>query len=299
MSAKLLSVENGFQAATSAALPQCDLEADTVEIPIKLCNLPPLSAIANQVLALSADPDVELSQLAATMQCDPAFATDVLFLANSSLFGFPSRIQALGHAIAVLGLDRIKALAVTVAMRGFISRGGPLLRQCWQHSAAAAIIAEEISPIFNVKGDVAYTIGLLHDIGRLGLLKTYAAEYSPLLGCSFETVEQVLRTERALLKVDHGVAGAWLVKSWAFPPVFVQACEHHHEPLDPKDPVLLQVAKLSCRLADAIGHSAVKYTNSPGYDDVIQSLPSYIPQNVFPSAAELGAGLEARLKSFQ
>ena len=44
MSAKLLSVENGFQAATSAALPQCDLEADTVEIPIKLCNLPPLKA---------------------------------------------------------------------------------------------------------------------------------------------------------------------------------------------------------------------------------------------------------------
>ena len=115
-------------------------------------------------------------------------------------------------------LDRIKALAVTVAMRGFISRGGPLLRQCWQHSAAAAIIAEEISPIFNVKGDVAYTIGLLHDIGRLGLLKTYAAEYSPLLGCSFETVEQVLRTERALLKVDHGVrCGRMVGEELGFP----------------------------------------------------------------------------------
>src|SRR5580658_10037300 len=222
MAGTLLSV--GKKAPASASAPTSDggLRADTVEIPVKLCNLPPLNAIANQVIALSANPDVNLHEIATVMGGDPAFAADLLLLANSSLFGFRARIQVVSHAIAVLGLDRIKALAVTVAMRSFLSKGGPLLPRCWQHSAACAIIAEQISPIFDVKGDVAYTLGLLHDVGRLGLLRSYPVEYPPLLRGSFQNLEEVLCAERTLLKVDHGLAGAWMLRSWSFPVVFVQ-----------------------------------------------------------------------------
>src|SRR5438270_7544628 len=100
------------QSPTSAAkiTPEIDLETDVVTIPVKLCNLPPLNAIASQVLALTTDPDIDLRQLSKVVESDPAFAADILFLANSSLFGFPSRMHVLRHAVAVLGLDRIKAL---------------------------------------------------------------------------------------------------------------------------------------------------------------------------------------------
>jgi HD-like signal output (HDOD) protein len=288
-------------APATSALPSPDsnLETDTVVIPVKLCNLPPLNAIANQVLALSADPDVDLKQLSAVIECDPAFAAAVLFLANSSLFGFPSRMRVLRHAIAVLGLDCIKALAVTVAMRGFLGKGGPLGRQCWRHSAACALIAEQLSPIFDITGGTAYSVGILHDIGRLGLLKSYTAEYSPVLAASFKTVEQVLRAERAVLHVDHGLAGAWLVKTWALPQPFIEICEHHHEPVGPEDPELLRVVKTACRVADALGFAAVEYSNSLSYDDFISSLPPHIHRDVFPSGTELRDIVEARLRSFE
>src|ERR1035438_7750319 len=94
MAGKVLVGEDRARARTATATPDSDLDTNTVEIPVRLCNLPPLNAIANQVLTLSADPDVDLKKLGSVMQCDPAFAADVLFLANSSLFGFPSRIQA-------------------------------------------------------------------------------------------------------------------------------------------------------------------------------------------------------------
>jgi putative nucleotidyltransferase with HDIG domain len=298
MAGTLLRVEKKGPASASTPLPDGDLRADTVEIPVRLCNLPPLNAIANQVIALSANPDVDIHQIAAVMGGDPAFAADLLFLANSSLFGFRSRIQVVSHAISVLGLDRIKALAVTAAMRSFLSKGGPLLPKCWQHSAACAIIAEQISPIFEVKGDVAYTLGLLHDIGRLGLLKSYPADYAPALCESFQTAEEILNAERALLKVDHCVAGAWMVKTWDFPSVFVQACEQHHEALSPSDSGLLQTIKISCRLAEALGYTAVNYTNPAGYDDVIQALPPHIPQNRFPSVQTLRTNIEDRIKTF-
>jgi HD-like signal output (HDOD) protein len=298
MAGTSLGVEKRTPASAASPLPDGGLRADIVEIPVRLCNLPPLNAIANQVIVLSANPDVDLHELAAVMGGDPAFAADLLFLANSSLFGFRSRIQVVSHAISVLGLDRIKALAVTAAMRSFLSKGGPLLPRCWQHSAGCAIIAEEISPIFDVKGDVAYTLGLLHDIGRLGLLKSYPTEYSPALCNSFPNVEEILNAERALLKVDHCLAGAWMVKTWDFPSVFVQACEHHHEPISPSDSGLLQAIKISCRLAEALGYTAVNYTNPAGYGDVIQSLPPHIPQHRFPSEQTLRTNIEDRIKTF-
>src|SRR2546429_185129 len=119
-----------------------NLETDSVTIPVRLCNLPPFHSIANQVLSLSSDPDIDLKRLAKVMEADPAFAAEVLFLANSSLFGFTSQMHVLRHAVAILGLERIKALAVTVAMRTFMAGGGPVLRACWRHSAACAIVAE-------------------------------------------------------------------------------------------------------------------------------------------------------------
>src|ERR1035438_3865831 len=85
-----------------------NFQTDQVTIPVKLCNLPPFNAIATQVLSLTADPDIDLRQLSEVIEADPAFAADILFLANSSLFGFPSRMYILRHAISVLGWDRIK-----------------------------------------------------------------------------------------------------------------------------------------------------------------------------------------------
>jgi len=277
----------------------CQSRKDTLRIPERLCDLPPLNAIANQALALSASPDVDLKRLAGVIECDPAFGADVLFLANSSLFGFRSRIQVLRHAIAVLGLDRIKSLAVTVAIRGFLGKGGPLLRQCWQHSAACALIAQEISPIFQITGDTAYTVGLVHDIGRLGLLKTFPVEYAAILNSPFQDAEEVLRAERAVLNVDHNLAGAWLVTSWGLPPVFVSACEHHHDWLSPYDPELLQVVKASCLLAEALGFSAVKYVQPFSYGEVVESFPPHIRPDAFPPEAELKDRIEARIKSFE
>jgi len=112
-----------------------------------------------------------VARLSSVIETDPALAAEVLFLANSPLFGFPSKMEVLPRAIAVLGLDRIQALAMTVAMRAFVSVGGPLVRQCWRHSAASAVIAERISSVFGVPGDQAYSAVLLHDIGRLGLVQ--------------------------------------------------------------------------------------------------------------------------------
>ncbi len=275
-----------------------EFDTDTVTIPVKLTNLPPFHSIANQVLAMSADPGIDLQRLAKVMLGDPAFAAEVLFLANSSLFGFASKMQVLRHAVAVLGIERIKALAITVAMRAFLGNGGPLIHQCWRHSAACAIIAEEISPIFDFSGDRAYTMGLMHDVGRLGLLKSYAKDISPVISGEYKDMDEILEAERAAVNVDHALAGAWLVKKWEFPVEFAETCARHHEPCGPSDSPLMKVVKISCRLADALGCAAVRRHSPPTYTDIVESLPTHLNRQ-FPMEGELRMNVERRLKSFE
>jgi|SRR5579883_1919075 len=296
MGQPLLDFDNAASPLDLAMDVDCEFQLDT-EMPVKLCNLPPLSAIASRVLALSADPDVDFNTLAAAIEGDPAFAADILVIANSSLFGLPSRVHVLRNAISVLGLDQLNALAVTVAMRGFTRKGGAAIHQCWRHSAASAAIASAIAPVFNISSEAAFTMSLLHDVGRLGLLKAFPSEYPRILSSTFETPDDVLRAERAAFHVDHTHAGAWLVKSWAFPLTFARACQHHHDAPADGDSQLLQLVKLSCRLADALDFGTLRYASAPDYDAIIGILPREIRDGL-PVATDLQESVEVRLSSF-
>jgi len=264
-----------------------------------LCNLPPFNAIASQVLALTADPDVDLERMSRVIQGDPAFAADILFLANSSLFGFPSRMHSLNHAIALLGLDRVKALGVTVAMRGFLGTRTLSILQGWRHSAACALVCEEISSIFNVSGDRAYTAGILHDIGRLSLLKTYGKEMTAIFKGQYANTQEVLEAEREALHVDHGCVGAWLVDHWCLPRDFSEICEHHHDAPDAADSDVLQVVKAACGMADAIGFAAVKCRRQPAFEDAAAPLKPRLAGRAGPREEDLRAIVTARLAAFE
>ena len=276
-----------------------DLQTDTITIPVKLCNLPPFSGIAAKVLALTSDPDIDLRKISLLIEGDPAFAAEILFLANSSLFGFPSRMHGVRHAIAILGLDRVKTLAVTVAMRGFLGNRSPLVHQCWRHSAACALVCSEISAWYGFSGEQAYTAGILHDIGRLGLLKTYPKESALILQGVYQEPSEVLEAERKSLAVDHGCAGAWLVENWGLPATFSEVCERHHDAPRTKDSEILQLVKAACGIANVIGFPAVKCRRQIGYLEAASALASKRGRKSIPPEEELRAVVTARLAAFE
>ena len=280
----------------SATNPSFD--TDRMSIQARLCNLPPMHSVATQVLAMSADPEMDLKRIASVIELDPAFAADILFLANSSLFGFTSRMHVLRHAVALLGLEHIKTLSVTVAMRSFLGDGGPSIKECWHHSAACAFICERISGLFRIPPGQAYTAALMHDIGRLGLLRTYSRQLSPILRMSYRNVEELRCAESNTLNVDHATAGAWLVKAWAFPSTFAEVAEHHHDKLNHSDAELLALVKTGCLLANALGYSAVNYTGCPTYKEVQKRLSHHAPNRVLPAEGTLRDTVEAKLKAF-
>jgi HD-like signal output (HDOD) protein len=276
-----------------------DFETDVITIPVRLCNLPPFSAIASRALAMTTDSDVDLKQFSELIGSDPAFTSDVLFLANSSLFGFPSGMHSLRHAVALLGLDRIKSLAVTVAMRSFLGKPNSLVHQCWQHSVACAVICELFSGIFDLPTDCAYTTGIMHDIGRLGFLKSYPTEMTKVLSGQHQNTQAVLQAEREALTVDHACAGSWLIGHWALPKDFSEVCKHHHDAPSSRDSDILQLVKAGCQIADAIGFPAVKCQQQPSYAEATSSLTTRLGRQAKLPAEDLQRNVTARLAALE
>jgi HD-like signal output (HDOD) protein len=139
----------------------------------------------------------------------------------------------------------------------------------------------------------------MHDVGRLGLLKTYPKEMTPVLTGEHLETQDVLRAEREALNVDHARAGRWLVSNWAFPSDFSEICEHHHDAPDANDSEILQLVKVACKVADIIGFPAVQCRQQPSYLEATAPLRPRLGRKAVPPEEDLRANVTARLAAFE
>jgi HD-like signal output (HDOD) protein len=233
--------------------------------------------------------DAELPEIACLIESDPALTAELLSLANSPLFGTASEISTVSRAVTLLGFERIKALTSTVAMRVFARTGRKTaaLRNCWLHSVACALLAGELGTLYGFHKDHAYTAGLLHDIGRFGLLAAYPQGYTRLVLERHESIQEVLRAERRLSGVDHCEAGLLLSQSWELPETLAAVAGYHHDETLEEKPGLTPLVRFACQIADSLRFEAVRYESVPSFDELRVALPGALRDRFRFSLEEL------------
>jgi HD-like signal output (HDOD) protein len=249
--------------------------ADLKTKPWSLGLLPPLPAIALKVLEELSHEDFATGKVVRWIEADPAFTAELLRVANSAMYGSCYQIRSVHRAATTLGADFVKALAITVAMRIYLKTALrlPILRRCWRHSLACGILAEELSLATFDDVGAGYTAGMLHDVGRMGFLATYPAEYAALLGAPVERSVDLLHRERALFEVDHCEAGEWLARKWKLPLELETIAARHHDEPDQVASTLNRI-RLACRLADALGFSVIQGESCDEYLGLMARLSS-------------------------
>ena len=245
------------------------------QAPWALRLLPPFPAIAQRILALTSQEEVSVGQVGELIKMDPSFSAELLRVANSALFGARREIANLSQAIMLLGTDRVKAMATCVTLRNMVrtSVSNPALRKVWIHSLVTALIAEEIARSARRLQDSAYTAGLLHNLGTLGLMAAYPAEYCRLIDVSQVFGFDFLQTERDLFDIDHCAAGAYLAQDWDFPDELAAAIATHHDPLIRGVLSLEIVVQVSWRLADMLGYAALSQDRQWSYEGLLEFTP--------------------------
>jgi putative nucleotidyltransferase with HDIG domain len=217
--------------------------------------LPPFSAVAVHLLKLVAQEGIPFRTLADTLRSDAPLSAATLRIANSALFGPRLPVTGVLHAIAMLGLDRVRSMVTTAALKSFTSagRGTAAVVRCWRHNLACALICEEIARKARLERDFAYTAGILHDIGRLAMMRAWMPRYSALLDSANADTSAQLDLEFREFGIRHTRAGSMLLREWKLPVVFAEIANHHHDPLVQEQADVASLVAFACSLATAVG----------------------------------------------
>jgi putative nucleotidyltransferase with HDIG domain len=252
-------------------------------------RLPPFPQVAIRVLQLANNENVQLHQLCDLISSDPAFASEVLTVANSLLYAPRFPASSILQAIAVMGANHLQGMCITVGVRAYLGKSVnlPSMRDLWRHNLACAMIARRLASAGFMDRDIAYTSGMLHDIGRFALAVIQPREYAALLGRHKGSADSILQGERDLFGWDHCETGAQLVNDWKLPGEFTDVVADHHSPRR-KDGAwdMAELIKVSCKLADTAGLPAFAGCDTLPYDDLRDELPAR-ERRLFPADVEI------------
>ncbi len=263
-----------------------DQSSEPAAVPVRkpwvLKNLRPLPQIAAELFNMVSDDRVGFGKIADKVKLDPAFSAQVLTLANSPLLGARATVNNVLHAIALLGLERLKSMVMMVALRNLLSHAhrNAALERCWRHSLACAFLAEAIVPAscWTEKAQ-CYTAGLMHDIGRLALLADHPTEYDHVLEIFNQTGCDVLDCERKIFGVDHHELGRQLMVEWNLPPLFADvAGRYPGDPRDAFDP--RTVVSLACELSNLLGFQVAGPPPTEGAELICAKFPEPLRRRV-------------------
>lgn len=275
--------------------------SSTERRPLALKALPPFPRVAMNVLEeLSAKDDVDARRVTAFIESDVAFAAELLRIANSPLYAFACRVESVQFATVALGYDLVKSLCLTVALRAFLkgALNTPLLRKCWRHSLATALLAERVANACHLDGEDNYTAGLLHDVGLLALLAANPKEYAAVLARAEKTGHDLAACERNRFDIDHYEAGALLAAEWKLPVKLVEVIRTHHLPQE--GPVSLgHVVHAGCLLADFVGFRFVEWQKATKKEEVLAAVPPEGRNRLEREFPDLRVLVETRIRSIE
>lgn len=224
---------------------------------VELSKLPLFPAAALQLLRIPIDSNECTSKYEQAFKSDVGLAAELLLVVNSAAFGGRSRIDSIRHAITFLGLERVKALADTIAFCFYVRKAPRIdyVRQIWSHAVATAIIAEKIGALHGRNN--GYTSGLMHDLGRLVLLKVTGPEYATELSQQFTSIESSNEFELAHFGMDHCEAGDAIARQWGFPDNLRQCMSEHHAGCEGEAKSDVDDVRLACRMAAKLGYPEI------------------------------------------
>ncbi len=254
----------------------------------KLSRLPPFGPAALKILGISLDDDAAARSYEEAFKSDPALTAELLVMANSAAFGGRRSVQTIRVAILYLGLERVRSMAATSALRSHL-RTGPrheYLASVWAHSIASAVAMEALGDARGCPG--LYTLGLTHDLGRLGLFLVGGEAYAVELSRQFREVQEANQVERERFGMTHCDAGALVARAWGFPEGLAACMGEHHQ----VDGGLISTA---CQMADSLGFPEVPLAEAPPWPDSVEQLPQLEPEALWDEITaritELGQGL--------
>lgn len=196
----------------------------------KIQQLPSLPTVVMEIMNTFNNDRADVATLVGHINQDPALTVKVIRVANSSFFGLSRQIGSVQEAVMVIGFGSLRGLVTAAALvNAFPSEGNVFDgRRFWQHSMETGSCAKALARRLGADPEVAFTAGLLHDLGRLVLGVYFYDTFLRVLEYRKNNGVSMLAAEQAVLGLDHAALGAKAAERWCLPPAIQAAIGEHH-----------------------------------------------------------------------
>jgi CheY-like chemotaxis protein len=200
-----------------------------------------LAPSAARILEVMRDEKAPVQSLADAITSDPLLAARVLKIAHLAA-GQPQRLLTVSHAIAVMGLDALKSLALGLTTfplqsipgktDGSDPKDAPItLRELWEHAIGCAAVAARIAmQVDQVSPHQAFAAGFLHDMGRLLMYRCSREGFYTAITMAATKSIPLSEAETLAVGMNHMTLGEIWARRSEVPHGFQQVMRYHHEP---------------------------------------------------------------------
>ena len=199
-------------------------------------DLPFNEHVLARVLVALDDRSASSQALADLLLCDPALALHVLASAGPlPAPAEPAQSISIEACLSVVGRDMLQALALLQLGKqlgnGALPYPRSLLERIWGRSLLCAEVAGRLARALNQPGEPAYLAGLLHQIGKLVLLRFRGEAYARILAPAVRDAD-LARAEREAIETTHDTVGAAWLEACGLPGFMADALRFRREPVD-------------------------------------------------------------------
>ncbi len=222
----------------------------------RIKDLPTLPDVVMKVNQLANDPKTSATDIAKIITTDQSLSMKILKLVNSAFFGFPGEIKSISHAITILGFKTIQNIALTISVFDMFGKSKSLgnfdRKEFWKHSIGCAVCGRLVATKLHYEdADLAFTGGLLHDIGKIILDQYLHNEFVKVLEELTKKPAFIYDVEKEVLGFNHSNLGEQLASNWKLPKPLIDVIGHHHKPMahpqDDKLTYIVHMADVICR----------------------------------------------------
>ena len=232
--------------ATCCPLPAVPpLPADALEGPLPappqgprklLADDPSLASLPDIYFRLQDainDPRSSAGHIAGIVGTDPGLAATLLRLANSSFYALSRPIDSLARGVMLIGAGELAQLALAVAVVDRfkdVPNACLTMRQTWEHAVGCGVVARVLaSHVGGLVQETLFVAGLLHDLGRLVLLRRAPRHMARAMALARDRGMPLCDAEREILGFTHAAVGEALLTRWRLPRQLAQAVGEHHD----------------------------------------------------------------------
>ena len=193
-------------------------------------ELPIFHPIALKLQRMLSNYDFTVDEVALVANEDMSLASQMLKMANSPMYMGRTKVATIKEAIIRLGAQQVINIAIAASQAAIHESNNPVLdsymKSLWLHSHGAALGARWVAQSCGMRGaaDENYLAALLHDVGKLYLLKSI--ERLVNAGVISSMLDEELIAE--IFEAMHVEQGYRLMQHWNFPPMYCDVIKYHH-----------------------------------------------------------------------